>query len=86
MKSINSDNINEYIKKIKLIAFDFDGVFTNNKVFVDELGVESVECSRSDGLGISNLRKTELELLVISTETNPVVSKRCANRRYTLII
>ena len=34
--------IQNLIKKIRLIAFDFDGVFTDNKVFVFENGNESV--------------------------------------------
>jgi 3-deoxy-D-manno-octulosonate 8-phosphate phosphatase KdsC-like HAD superfamily phosphatase len=28
--------------KIKLIVWDFDGVFTNNKVYTDQNGIESV--------------------------------------------
>ena len=44
-------------KKIKLIVSDFDGVFTDNKVLVDENGKESVFCNRGDGLGIELLKK-----------------------------
>jgi YrbI family 3-deoxy-D-manno-octulosonate 8-phosphate phosphatase len=62
---------------IKAVIFDFDGVFTDNKVTVNEDGKESVTCDRSDGLGISFLRKSGLSLLVLSTEKNPVVIKRC---------
>jgi len=62
---------------IKAVIFDFDGVFTDNKVIVDEDGRESVICDRSDGWGISKLQKTGLPLLVVSTEKNPVVLKRC---------
>jgi YrbI family 3-deoxy-D-manno-octulosonate 8-phosphate phosphatase len=65
------------LRALRLIAFDFDGVFTDNAVFVDENGVESVRCWRGDGLGLSALRKLGLELVVISTEVNPVVSARC---------
>ena len=42
---------------IKLIVFDFDGVFTDNKVLVSENGIESVTCCRSDGIGISRIAK-----------------------------
>ena len=62
---------------LKAVIFDFDGVFTDNKVIVDEDGRESVICDRSDGLGISKLQKTGLPLLVLSREKNPVVLKRC---------
>ena len=40
------------LSAIKAIAFDFDGVFTDDRVLVSETGEEHVFCSRSDGLGI----------------------------------
>ena len=43
-------------KSIKLVIFDFDGVFTDNRVLVNELGIERI-CSRYDGYGIKNLDK-----------------------------
>jgi YrbI family 3-deoxy-D-manno-octulosonate 8-phosphate phosphatase len=68
----------EQLAKIEAIAFDFDGVFTDNRVYVMQNGEEAVACDRSDGMGISMLRKVGLPMIVISTETNPVVSARCA--------
>lgn len=66
----------DIISKIRLIAFDFDGVFTDNMVYVFEDGAEAVRCSRSDGMGLQKLRRLGLETIIISTETNPVVSAR----------
>ena len=37
---------------IELAVFDFDGVFTDNTVYVNQDGTESVRCWRSDGLGL----------------------------------
>ncbi len=65
------------LQDIDLIIFDFDGVFTNNTVSVDQNGIESVVCHRGDGLGIARLRKLGIEMLVLSTEKNPVVASRC---------
>ena len=62
--------------KVKAVVFDFDGVFTNNKVIVSEEGRESVICNRSDGIGIEKLRKLNIPMIIISTEQNPVVSMR----------
>lgn len=63
---------------IKLLVMDFDGVLTDNRVWVDEQGQESVAANRSDSLGLENLRKqTQVEVMVISRETNPVVKARC---------
>lgn len=59
------------------VVFDFDGVFTDDRVLVDEQGQEAVYCSRRDGLGIEMLRKAGLPMLVISKESNPVVARRC---------
>jgi len=62
---------------IDLIVFDFDGVFTDNRVLVFADGKESVFCDRADGLGISQLRRLGIPLIVLSTEENPVVAARC---------
>jgi len=67
----------ELAKRIKLIVFDFDGVFTDNRVLTMQDGSEGVFCNRGDGWGISLLKKAGLELVVISTEKNPVVKARC---------
>lgn len=61
---------------VKLIAFDFDGVFTDNTVYVDQNGLESVRCWRSDGLGLARLSSIGVKAFIISTEVNPVVSAR----------
>ena len=62
--------------KIILIVYDFDGVMTNNKVYVDQNGKEMVQVSRADGLGVSEIKKLGIEQIIISTEKNPVVVKR----------
>lgn len=61
---------------MRLIVFDFDGVFTDNRVFVGDDGGEYVVCNRADGLGLARLRE-RVDCLVLSTETNPVVARRC---------
>ncbi len=61
---------------VQALVMDFDGVFTDNRVIVLEDGREAVTCSRSDGWGIAQLRKTGLPMLILSTETNPVVQAR----------
>lgn len=63
--------------RVSALVMDFDGVLTDDRVFVSETGEESVVCSRRDGMGIEQLRKAGLPMLVISKETNPVVAARC---------
>ena len=64
------------IKNIEAIFFDFDGVLTNNKVYVDQYGKEAVECNRSDGIAFEILNKLKIDTLIISTEKNRVVKER----------
>jgi 3-deoxy-D-manno-octulosonate 8-phosphate phosphatase (KDO 8-P phosphatase) len=67
------------------IVFDFDGVLTDDRVWVDQDGREMVCCSRRDGLGFDILRQTGLKLFILSTETNPVVAKRAAKLKVPAI-
>lgn len=61
---------------IGLIVFDFDGVFTDNRVYTSQDGVEMVACDRADGLGLDALRALNVPMMILSTETNPVVAAR----------
>lgn len=72
-----SEKIQSQIVNIKLVIFDFDGVFTDNRVYVSEYGIETVSCWRSDGIGIAKLKTLNLPIWVVSTEKNKVVSARC---------
>lgn len=64
------------VDQLEMIIFDFDGVFTDNAVYVDQNGIESVLCCRSDGLGLARIRELDLKMCIVSTEENPVVSVR----------
>lgn len=59
------------------LVLDFDGVLTDNRALVLEDGREAVTCDRSDGLALSRLRQTGLPILVLSSEKNVVVARRC---------
>jgi YrbI family 3-deoxy-D-manno-octulosonate 8-phosphate phosphatase len=74
--TVIDSKIKERIHKIRLVAFDFDGVFTDNMVYVSEDGSEAVRCCRGDGIGLQKLKKLGIETIIISTESNPVVSAR----------
>ena len=69
-------SLEERIRAIRLVAFDFDGVFTDNMVYVFQDGSEAVRCFRGDGFGLRKLERMGIEMIIISTETNPVVSAR----------
>ena len=61
----------------RFLVFDFDGVFTDSRVLVGDDGREYVFCDRGDGLGLENLRRNGIDCMVLSTETNPIVGRRC---------
>lgn len=90
--SATEKNQKKSYDNIELIVFDFDGVFTNNKVLVNENGTESVICDRSDGLLIKDLKQLGIPIFILSTEANKVVQARanklkldceqnCSNKR-----
>lgn len=64
------------VTSIRLVVFDFDGVFTDNTVYVSQTGEEMVRCWRSDGLGLRKLERLGIDTMILSTETNPVVTLR----------
>ena len=59
-----------------LIVFDFDGVFTDNKVYTAQDGTETVMCDRRDGLGLGMLKAKGQDMFILSMEANPVVQAR----------
>ena len=73
------------IKKIDAFIFDFDGVITDNLVYVDQNGKESVSCSRADGLAFKVLHQLKKPSFILSTENNPVVSMRAQKLKVTAL-
>ena len=61
---------------VKLLVLDFDGVITNNLVWTDQDGREMVTSSRSDSTYFKPLREAGVETIILSSETNPVVTAR----------
>jgi N-acylneuraminate cytidylyltransferase len=64
-------------ERVTLLALDFDGVLTDDRVWLDAQGTEWVAAHRGDGWGIARLLEQGVQVVVLSTETNPVVSARC---------
>ena len=68
----------EWPAHVQLVVFDFDGVMTDNTVWVNVHGGETVRCDRGDGWGIARLRDAGVPMVVLSTEEHAVVAARCA--------
>lgn len=69
-------DLQEQLKNLKLIIYDFDGVMTDNRVMVDQDGKESVIVNRGDGYGVSQIKTLGINQVIISTERNQVVRRR----------
>ncbi len=65
-------------RPLHALVMDFDGVWTDDRVWVNQDGTESIVCSRRDGMGLERLRKAGLPMIVLSKEANPVLRARCA--------
>ena len=63
-------------EKVELVICDFDGVITDNRVWVDQDGRETVAAYRSDSIRIRELREQGIEVLILSSEPNRVVEAR----------
>lgn len=64
------------LEQVRLAVFDFDGVFTDNRVWVNERGEEALAFSRSDGLGLRRLDDVGVRSLIVSMEENAIVGAR----------
>ena len=69
-------DLDPLLANVRLAVFDFDGVFTDNSVWVNERGEESVRCCRADGFGLRRLREAGVEAVVLSTEQVAIAAVR----------
>jgi N-acylneuraminate cytidylyltransferase len=63
-------------EKIDLIISDFDGVITDNRVWVNRDGTESVAAYRSDSIRIREMQEAGIEVIILSSEIDRVVEAR----------
>jgi N-acylneuraminate cytidylyltransferase len=63
-------------EKVDLVISDFDGVITDNRVWVNAEGVEFAAAYRSDSIGVQLLRAIGIEVMILSSEPNRVVEAR----------
>jgi len=62
--------------RVDLLVLDFDGVVTDNRVWVSEDGHEMVAAFRGDSLIMGKLKRSGTDVIIISSEVNPVVAAR----------
>lgn len=72
-------------RNVSILGIDFDGVMTDNRVYVFEDGREAVVCSRLEGFGLRRAAAAGVYCFILSTEENLVVSRRAAKLKIDCI-
>ena len=70
---------------VRFAVFDFDGVFSDNRVWTNDRGEESVACFRGDTAGLRRLDEVGVEYLILTSETNDAVAARARKMRADII-
>lgn len=64
------------LARIRLLAFDIDGVFTDGRFYLSDDGIETKAFSTQDGFGLRRLLDAGIEIAVISGRASPAVTLR----------
>ena len=73
----------ESAKKIKMLAFDVDGVMTDGSITYDENGVETKTFNCKDGHGIVRANNSGFITVIITARNNGTVTHRAKNLNFT---
>jgi 3-deoxy-D-manno-octulosonate 8-phosphate phosphatase (KDO 8-P phosphatase) len=65
----------QQLVSLQAIAFDVDGVLTDGTILWSAAGEESKRFSFADVMGISLLRRVDLQMALISGEVSPLVDR-----------
>ena len=74
------------LHKIRLIAFDIDGVFTDGRFYLSDDGVESKAFHTQDGYGVRRRIDAGMAVGVISGRNSSAVEKRMAELRVPHVV
>lgn len=76
------NDLDQRASKIKLVAFDVDGVMTDGGITYDENGLEYKTFDVKDGFGISMLNKNGFITAIITGRNNGTVKHRAENLKF----
>jgi len=76
IQNLKIDNIEEKLAKIKLFAFDVDGVLTNGEIIYTDSGEEIKIFNAKDGQGINLLVKNGFITAIITARQSNIVEQR----------
>ena len=74
-----TDEVLSRAKKIKVMIFDVDGVMTDGGLMIGDDGQEYKVFNSHDGLGMKMLKKSGVQMAIITGRTSKVVTTRAKN-------
>ncbi len=80
---LSKEELIEKAKKIKIMAFDVDGVMTDGSVTYDENGVEYKTFNVKDGHGLVRMAQSGFVTAIITARNNGTVKHRAENLNIT---
>ena len=86
MKPELSPEVINKLKKIRLLLLDVDGVLTDGKLYFSEEGQESKAFSTLDGHGIKMLKKSGVEVGIITGRKSQLVTRRAQDLGVSLLV
>ena len=70
------EKLHEKIKKVRLLVLDVDGVMTDGKIIIDDLGNETKHFHVRDGHGIKMLIRHGIDVVLLTGRKSAVVEHR----------
>lgn len=81
-----SQDLLDKAQPIKLVAFDIDGIMTDGRLYFTSLGDEIKAFNVKDGLGLNLLRKSGVEVAIITGRTSELVNRRARDLKIGKLI
>jgi 3-deoxy-D-manno-octulosonate 8-phosphate phosphatase (KDO 8-P phosphatase) len=79
------NSLHDKASKVRLMAFDIDGVMTDGRLYFSPQGDEMKTFFSRDGLGIKMLQKTGIKIAIITGRDSPIVTRRAENLGIELV-
>jgi 3-deoxy-D-manno-octulosonate 8-phosphate phosphatase (KDO 8-P phosphatase) len=73
---MKESELSKKIKRLKLLAFDVDGVLTDGNIYIDGINPEIKQFNTKDGYGIEVALKSGIQVALISGRESKAVSFR----------
>jgi 3-deoxy-D-manno-octulosonate 8-phosphate phosphatase (KDO 8-P phosphatase) len=76
MKQAIDKKLAEKIKAVTILIMDVDGVLTDGRIIIDDLGNETKNFNVKDGHGLKMLMRSGIEVILMTGRTSKVVEHR----------